>query len=94
LRGNPVELDDQANARPDEIRFVACDPDAGVRLLHFVALDEHEEAVLERGSGSVPPSLDGLRHPPPAPSRIGFNDGGEGGEIETLSVLRLRDCPS
>jgi hypothetical protein len=94
MRGNPVELDDQAHSRPYEIHLVTGDPDAGLGLLDAPAVHEREAAFFERRSRPMPPSLHCLHHLSAAPPRIRLNDAIEGCQIEAVSVLRLRHRPS
>jgi len=94
VRGDPVELDDQADPRPCEIDLVPLDPDAGLGLLDVVSVLEAKEAVLERRSCAVRLCLGRRQQLRRAPARVRVNYGNEGGVVVEVSVLRLRHRPS
>jgi hypothetical protein len=89
MRGNPVELDHEADSRPHEVDLVALDPDTGLGLLDAPALEERQKAVLQRRSGSVPRCLDRSHQRCAAAAWIVLDYGNEGGQVEAVSVLRL-----
>jgi len=91
--GEPVELHDQARSRPHEVGLVALDPDAGLRLLDRMPLQESKEAELQGRARPMPAAQRGLHQLGAAPARVVLNDSIDGSRVELVCVLRLRNCP-
>jgi len=93
VRGEAVEFDREARARPYEVELVALDGDGGLRWLDAVSLEDCQKAVLELRARAVPRAADRCHQLRASAARVVLNDGVDGGQIELVRVLRLRDHP-